>query len=215
MTTCQYYIKKTNHPRICSKKSSHTKSSFLGQNLISKLNFELHLCSKHFGIIADQIRTTINPSAFFNFRYDDSLCSPQFDHFTNEWKFAQLVSILTQRIDEFNRITRVSHNPDDVVFIEEKTENQVLASKFEQAKRDGRYIDLSESTEQKPVADFQHGDNSPEIRERQIECPVCLDGFLPQNVTFLGCAHLICNECLSNIVKRNITQQCPVCRHAL
>ena len=149
MTTCQYYIKKTNHPRICSKKSCHTKSSFLGQNLISKLNFELHLCSKHFGIIADQIRTKINHSAFFNFRYGDSLCNPQFDHFTNEWKFAQLVSILTQRIDEFNRITRVSHNPDDVVFIEEKTENQVLASKFEQAKRAGRYIDLTEPTEEK------------------------------------------------------------------
>ena len=89
-----------------------------------------------------------------------------------------------------------------MVFIEEKTENQVLASKFEQAKRAGRYIDLTEPTEEK-------------IRARQIECPVCLDKFLPQNVTFLECAHPICNECLSNIVKRNITQQCPVCRHAL
>ena len=200
MTTCQYYIKKTNHPRICSKKSSHTKSSFLGQNLISKLNFELHLCSKHFGIIADQIRTTINPSAFFNFRYGDSLCSPQFDHFTNEWKFAQLVSILTQRIDEFNRITRVSHNPDDVVFIEEKTENQVLASKFEQVKRDGRYIDLTEPTEEK-------------IREQQKECPICLEQFSPKNMTFLECAHALCNGCLSNLERHNVAQRCPVCRY--
>ena len=196
MPTCQYFIKKTKNPRICSKKSSHTKSSYLTQNLISELDFELHLCSKHFGIIADQIRKKITHSTFFNFRYDDSLCRPQIGHNTHEWKWswadmsrdAQLVSILTQRIDEFNRVTRASHSDkdDEVAFIEQKT-----------------------------VADFQHCDNSPEMREHQIECPVCLDGFLPQNVTFLGCAHLICNECLSNIVKRNITQQCPVCRHAL
>jgi len=217
MSTCQYFIKKTKNPRICSKKSNHTKSSFLTQNLSSTLDFDLHLCSKHFGMIAAQIIKKITHSAFFNFRYDASLCRPQFGHNTNEWKFTQLVSILTQRIDEFNRVTRASHSDkdDEVTFIEEKSENQVLGRKFEEAKRDGRYIDLTESTEQKTVADFQHCDNSPEMREHQIECPVCLDNFSSQNITFLECAHPICNECISNIVKRNITQQCPVCRHAL
>ena len=188
MSTCQYFIKKTKNPRICSKKSSHTKSSFLTQNLSSTLDFELHLCSKHFGMIAAQIIKKITHSAFFNFRYDDSLCRPQFGHNTNEWKFTQLISILTQRIDEFNRVTRASHSDkdDEVAFIEQKT-----------------------------VADFQHCDNSPEMREHQIECPVCLDNFSSQNITFLECAHPICNECISNIVKHNITQQCPICRHAL
>ena len=174
-------------------------------------------------------------SAFFNFRYDDSLCKPQFGHNTSEWKFAQLVSILTQRIDEFNRITQASHNPgssgeavpsvpgaplrgvsaDDVLFIEEKNENQVLASKFEEAKRDGRYIDLTEPTEQKSVAVDNLNAHFPpedENHEHQIECPVCLDKYSPQNVTFLQCAHPVCNDCLTNIERRNIAQQCPVCR---
>jgi len=211
MTTCQYYIKRTKNPRICSKKSSYTKSSFLAQNLSSMVDFELHLCSKHFGIVANQIRKKISHSAFFDFRYDDSLCSPQFGHNTSEWKFAQLVSILTQSIDGFNRITKASHNPespvplipgvDDVVFIEEKNEIEVLARKFEEAKRDGRYIDLTELTEQKS-AHVEH----------QIDCPICFDKKSPQNVTFLQCAHPVCNVCLMNIESRNIAQQCPVCR---
>ena len=208
MTTCQYYIKRTKNPRICTKKSSYTKSSFLAQNLSSMVDFELHLCSKHFGIVANQIRKKINNSAFFDFRYDDSLCSPQFGHNTNEWKFTQLVSILTQHVDEFNRITQASRNPvssvhwaDDVVFIEEKTEIEVLARKFEEAKRDGRYIELTELTEQKSVP-----------VEHQIDCPICFDKNSPQNVTFLQCAHPVCNDCLMNIESRNIAQQCPVCR---
>ncbi len=135
MATCQYVIKNPKNPRICGKKSSHTKTSFLAQNLSSTLDFELHLCSKHFGMIAAQIIKKITHSAFFNFRYDASLCRPQFGHNTHEWKwswadmgrFAQLVSILTQRIDEFNRVTRASHSDrDDEVFIEEKSENFAL-----------------------------------------------------------------------------------------
>ena len=212
MTTCQYYIKRTKNPRMCSKKSSYTKSSFLAQNLSSMVDFEVYFCHNHFGIVANQIRKKINHSAFFDFRYDDSLCSPQFGDNTNEWKFAQLLSILTQSVDEFNRITQASHNPggfavpsvpgaDDVVFIEEKNEIEVLASKFEEAKRDGRYIDLTELTEQKS-AHVEH----------QIDCPICFDKNSPQNVTFLQCAHPVCNDCLMNIESRNIAQQCPVCR---
>ena len=45
-----------------------------------------------------------------------------------------------------------------MIFIEEKNENQVLIRKFEEAKRDGRYIDLTEPTEQKSVA-VLHCDN--------------------------------------------------------
>ena len=151
-------------------------------------------------MVATQIRIKIGANSFFDFRYGDSLFYTQFGF--QEWKFAQLISILIQRINEFNRITQASHpGVDDVVFIEEKSESEVLASKFEEAKRDGRYIDLTESTEQKS-----------EVVELQIDCPVCLDTFSPRNIAFLQCAHTICTDCLSNIVKHNIAQQCPVCR---
>ncbi len=320
MTTCQYYLKRTKNPRICTKKSSHTKSSFLGEHFQDKITdklrkiildivvreggcpiqipeLNLHLCSNHFGMVANQIRKKIGANSFFDFRYGDSLFYTQFGF--QEWKFAQLISILIQRINEFNRITQASHpGVDDVVFIEEKNENQVLVSKFEQAKIDGRYIDLTEPTEQKSVAVDNWNAHSPEVspgspsspsspkdpnenpsysptspsysptspsysptspsysptspsysptspsysptspsysfqwpgrgdhffldcvccncEAQRLECPVCLDKFSSsQNVTFLECAHPICNECLSNIVNCNITQQCPICRHAL
>ena len=91
-------------------------------------------------MIADQIKKKIGANSFFDFRYGGSVLCP-----SQEWKLAQLVSILTQRIDEFNRATQSN----DVVFIEEKNAIEVLAKKFEEAKRDGRYIDLTEPTEQK------------------------------------------------------------------
>ena len=221
MTSCQYFIKKTKNPRICAKKSSYNKSSFLGgvcpeqknQFGVNDPEFELHLCSNHFGIISRQISQKISYSTFFDFRYGgpEFGLSPRYACPSQESKLAQLVSLLTQRIEEFNRFTRVSHRSsepplrgvsvDDVVFIEEKTENQVLASKFEEAKRNGRYIDLTELPEQKS-----------EVAALQIDCPVCLDTFSSRNIVFLQCAHTICTDCLSNIVKRNIPQQCPVCR---
>jgi len=152
-------------------------------------------------MIADKIRKKIGIGPLIDFqqgRYEVQM----------PCKLAQLISILTQRTDEFNRITQGSRNSvssvsrtDDVLFIEEKTESQVLASKFEEAKRDGRYIDLTELPEQKS-----------EVVELQIDCPVCLDTFSPRNITFLQCAHTICTDCFSDIVKRNIPQQCPVCR---
>ena len=197
MTTCQYYIKRTKTPRICAKKSSHTESSFLGG--VCPVLPRLHLCHNHFGMIADKIRKKIGIGPLIDFqqgRYEVQL----------PYKLAQLISILTQRTDEFNRITQGSRNSvssvprtDDVLFIEEN-ESQVLASKFEEAKRDERYIDLTELPEQKS-----------EVVEQQLECPVCLDKFSPRNITFLQCAHTICTDCLSNIVKCNI-RQCPVCR---
>ena len=216
MTTCQYYLKRTKNPRICGKKSSHTKSSFLGGVCPTQIpEFELHLCFNHFGMVADQIKKKIGASSFFDFRYGDALFythSAWSASSSQEWKFAQLVSILTQRVDEFNRIIQATHSPesfavssvpgaDDVVFIEEESEVEVLARKFEEAKRDGRYIDLTELTEQKSVP-----------VEHQIDCPICFDKNSPQNVTFLQCAHPVCNDCLMNIESRNIAQQCPVCR---
>ena len=201
MATCQYYLKQTKTPRICAKKSTHNKSSFLGGVCQDQIpEFDLHLCHNHFGMIANQIRKKIGVGSLIDFQQGIHGMGLFVHSNTWEWELAQLVSILTQRIDEFNRITRVSHNPDDVVFIEEKTENQVLASKFEQVKRDGRYIDLTEPTEEK-------------IPEQQKECPICLEQFSPKNMTFLECAHALCNGCLSNLERHNVAQRCPVCRY--
>ena len=236
MTTCQYYIKRTKNPRICTKKSTYNKQSFLGgvcpdqktQFGVNDPEFELHLCCNHFEIISKQIRKKIGSDVFFDFRYGgpEFGLSPRYACPSQEENLAQLVSILTHCIDEFNRITQASHfavpsvpeaalRSVSVLFIEERSENQVLARKFEEAKRDGRYIDLTEPTEQKSVAVDNLNTHFPpedEKQEHQIDCPVCLDEYSPQNVTFLQCAHPVCNDCLTNIERRNIAQQCPVCR---
>jgi hypothetical protein len=180
-------------------------------------------------MIANQIRKKIGIGSLIDFQQGRGDLNGHPTYYSREWKLAQVLSILTHRIDEFNRITQASHfavpsvpevplrgvSADDVVFIEEKNENQVLARKFEEAKRDGRYIDLTEPTEQKSGAVDNLNTHFPpedEKQEHQIDCPVCLDEYSPQNVTFLQCAHPVCNDCLTNIERRNIAQQCPVCR---
>ena len=201
MDTCQYYIKRfTNNPRLCKKNAFRMSWDPTFPTL--------NLCKHHFNIIDKQI-IQVEHSCPQNMR-DGYLC-------------AQIASMLQFRQDEFNRVSEengwrairyaggsdpsVGFNPahlvprrssidDDVKFIEQRSESEVLDRKMEEAKRDGRYIDL---TEEKSI--------------EHIECPVCLDKFSPQNVTFLQCVHPMCNDCFSNIVKRNIAQQCPVCRH--
>jgi len=77
MTTCQYYLKRTKTPRICAKKIKPHQIILFRTESHPELDFELHLCSKYFGMIVDQIRKKFNHSAFFNFRYDDSLCNTE------------------------------------------------------------------------------------------------------------------------------------------
>ena len=187
MDSCQYYIKRfTNNPRLCKKNAFRMSWDPTFPTL--------NLCKHHFNIIDKQI-IQVEHSCPQNMR-DGYLC-------------AQIASMLQFRQDEFNRVSTGTSDPvapvvpvprssidDDVKFIEQRSEIEVLDRNLEEAKRGGRYIDL---TEEKSV--------------EHIECPVCLDKFLPQNVTFLQCVHPMCNECFSNIVKRNIAQQCPVCRH--
>ena len=215
MATCQYYLKKTKNPRICAKKSTHTKFSFIGgifpptssfqedfvpetlknvflwADSFMKSGVELHLCHTHFGMIANQIKKNIG-----DFHSVSDL--------SQEWKLAQLISILQYRVDEFNQVTQESHSEsvdemeDEIKFIEARSEREVLDMNFQEAKRDGRYIDLTENSD---------------IVEQKKGCPVCFEDILTQNMTFLQCAHPVCNECLSNIVFHNMAQQCPVCRH--
>ena len=229
MNTCQYYIKRsTNNPRLC-KKNAAPRQYVVSKNAPDvrggNCTFPtLNLCNHHFNIIDKQIIQDEN-SCPKNMR-DEYLC-------------AQIASMLQFRQDEFNMVIAGTTDPsdisdpseahpepqaepewdmefyqrywdtleaeaeaesrssdDDVKFIEQRSESEVLDRKMEEAKRDGRYIDL---TEEKSI--------------EHIECPVCLDKFSPQNVTFLQCVHPMCNDCFSNIVKRNIAQQCPVCRH--
>jgi len=164
MTTCQYYLKRTKNPRICAKKSFHTKSSFLGGVYPDQIpGVEVHFCHNHFGMIANQIRKKIGIGSLIDFQQGRGDLNGHPLQFSREWKLAQVLSILTHCIDEFNRITQASHfavpsvpeaelrgvSAADVVFIEERSVNQVLARKFEEAKKDGRYIDLTEPTEQK------------------------------------------------------------------
>jgi len=44
---------------------------------------------------------------------------------------------------------------------------------------------------------------------RQKECPICLEHFSPKNMTFLECAHALCNGCLRNLERHNVAQRCP------
>ena len=94
MATCQYYLKKTKNPRICAKKSTHTKFSFIGgifpptssfqedfvpetlknvflwADSFMKSGVELHLCHTHFGMIANQIKKNIGEVRKWNNKWN-------------------------------------------------------------------------------------------------------------------------------------------------
>jgi len=183
MATCHYYIKKTNNPRICDKKV------YLSNNVLDlSPSAFLPLCTQHCKIIQKQIITQIEGGGWVN---DFSRLINQWD----EYKITLMMSILQNRKDEFGRIIkssppinprerRVTFAVDEVKFIEEISESEIL-------------------------------DASPVhvIPGPQKECPICLDQILIKKMTFLECAHALCNKCLKKIQNRNVAQQCPVCRH--
>ena len=189
MTTCQYYLKRTNNPRICNKKAKYTKDVFLKFGVCEKdmPDFDLHLCHKHFVTITNQIRRLMelhHPLSWtiyvpMKIKLESLLLSvlvidaPAFD------------DIALVQLDK--RIISSKKDNDD----EEKNEDEILAFKFEKAQRDGRYIDLTVV---------------------KMSCPICLDNFLPQNVTFLECAHSVCKDCISDMMQHHI-RKCPICRH--
>ena len=192
--TCQYYIKKTNDPRICGKKSyiifgeddDEADTGF--SSLLFPVGFEcsgpsLWLCRKHFKMLENQTKKLKARTSGIS----EKVIASSLLHF--HLKFQQKISV-----------DGAKHDESEVRFIEEKTEDEILASKFEEAKNDGRYIDLTGAD---PV-------------EHQIDCPICLEQIPIRNSTFLTCAHPICNKCLANMDKRQfVANECPVCRNPI
>ena len=200
--SCQYYIKKTNAPRICQK-SGPLLNTFTDQGMP-----HLHMCDSHFWMVQREIVNTVRgprnriPCGAKGFNL--ARISSQWD----EFQLVQMYSLLQLRMEEFNRISLLRDGTsrpspvnlvDEVLFIGEVSEGEVLNRKFEEAKNDGRYIDLSENSE-------------PVSAERQIECPVCLETTSTRNSTFLNCAHSLCTDCLIIIERKNMAQKCPICR---
>ena len=182
-TSCEYYIKKTNNPRICKKNAS---SIFMEQGL----HFDLTMCTHHSWLVLRELVNTIgNPKNRIPRKgrgFDFQSIFSQWD----DYQIAQMCSLLQFRIEEYNRLS------DEIQFIGEMSQNDLLERGFEEAKNDGRYIDLTESFEQK-IDEY---------------CPICLEEKYISNTTFLRCGHPICNNCLKIFNTKRMAKKCPVCR---
>ena len=195
METCHYYIKKTNNPRICTKKICRSNNVLD----LSPSAF-LPLCNQHCKIIQRQIITQIEGDCIGS--------GPNFtfypiERFINKWdeyKITLMLSMLQNRKDEFDRIKslkpwnsrerKVTFAIDgEVKFIEK------IDSKLQESIKTGTPVNI--------------------IPKPQKECPICLDQILIKKMTFLTCAHALCTKCLRKIQNRNVAQRCPVCRHHL
>ena len=186
--TCEYFIQRTNKPRICGKKSyivlgenddkNDTDTGYISLyndttgflSLVFPVHFKcsgpsLQLCRTHSTLLEKQtkIKAARTPGI------SEKVIATSLLHFHLE--FQQKISV-----DD------AKHDEPEVRFIEIKTEDEILASKFEEAKNDGRYIDLTED-------------------ESKKYCPICIENFLPQNVIFLDCSHTVCKKCFFHIKK--------------
>lgn len=207
--SCQYYIKKTNAPRIC-KKSGPLLNAFTDQGMP-----HLHMCNSHFWMVQREIVNTVGGPNYLTGARNRIPCGAKgfnFARISSQWDEFQLVqmySLLQFHMSTFKAVISTLRDGtsrpspinlvDEVLLIGEMSEGEVLNRKFEEAKNDGRYIDLTENSESVSA-------------ERQIECPVCLETAPTRNSTFLNCAHSLCTDCLTNIERRNIPQKCPICR---
>lgn len=52
-----------------------------------------------------------------------------------------------------------------------------------------------------------------ELREGQVECPICMTEVLVTRLSRTVCEHTFCKRCLNKWLRRNHT--CPICRHVL
>ena len=84
---------------------------------------------------------------------------------------------------------------------------------------------IAQNKDQKSVAFASEVNIIPDVPEQQKsknkkDCPICLEEKSTKKMTFLSCAHALCNRCLRKLRKRNnrgdyiVLQQCPVCRHS-
>jgi len=49
------------------------------------------------------------------------------------------------------------------------------------------------------------------------DCPVCMDSITANNIMSIGCGHMVCADCMSNMIKKNTndTLCCPLCREEI
>ncbi len=186
METCCYYIKKTNNPRICYK-NAPPENTFTEEQ-------GFHLCNQHFDMVQKQIVSTVAGSLGRRRRFD-------FNKIVKKWgapQIAQMNTLLQLRKDEIQR---------------ERARGRGAAKEP---------TDLSEGEWQNILAAFQLLENDAKraegppsgtagsVPERQKECPVCLDSISVKKMSFLECAHALCNHCLRKLEK----SECPICRLA-
>ena len=213
---CRYYIKNTINPRICGKKSPE-ENTFVEQGVCG-----LHLCNQHFNVIQRQIVNTIGDEyqilgSDFNFN--------QIVGQWNEYQAVQMNSLLQHRKSEFFRVSGMDYQErdpaglrcggticgdsaiEDCAGILEEGEWQNILVAFQIIEDDTR-----DEKESKSVNFASKVDIIPVISGHQKECPICFEQFSTKNMTFLECAHALCNGCLSELQNRNIAQ-CPICRH--
>jgi len=193
METCRYYIKKSNNPRICCKKS-HPKNTFSEQGGVAGL----HLCDKHFNMVQMQIVNAVAGSFDRRKHFD-------FNKIIRKWDAAQLTqmnSLLQFRKDEFYRKSdRVLDGVVETNKLPEGEWQNILVA-FQILENDVKKSEESKS-------DIISGAVVASVPEQQKECPVCLETISVKKMSFLECAHALCNQCLRKLEKK----ECPVCRH--
>ena len=213
MTTCRYYIKNTNNSRIC-KKNALPKNTFNEQGVDG-----LHMCNHHFLMVQKQIVSTIGRGVDRRRPFDFNQIIAQWD----EYQLTQMNSLLQFRKEEFYQALRLVYDDvDGSVPLRAGTCGGKLVGKREHVMEDTADEILKDEWQNILVA-FQmleedakrdeHKESIPDVSEQQKECPICLEQFSAKNMSFLECAHALCNGCLRKLERRNVSQQCPVCRH--
>ncbi len=192
METCRYYIKKTNNPRVCCKKT-HPRNTFNEQGVHG-----LNLCDKHFNMVQRQIVNAVSGGFDRRKRFD-------FAKIVRKWgpsQRTQMKSLLQFRKDEFYRESgQVLEGGVETNDLPEEEWQNILAA-FQMLEND---VEKSEESK----TDIISGTVAASVPERQKECPVCLETISVKKMSFLECAHALCNPCLRKLEKK----ECPVCRH--
>ena len=88
---CQYYIKKTNNPRICSKKVPPT-NNFLWECWLP--GYKFHYCNQHFKMVQTKIITQIEGIGAKDLQNQPVSCFYNLISKWDEYKKAQMASIL-------------------------------------------------------------------------------------------------------------------------
>ena len=146
MATCQYYIKKTNNPRICCKNAPQSSSSFFCDrdrpvsdvHLDSRiyLDSRIHLCNQHFKTVQTQIVNTISHVEFkncFTNNYFKNMSVRNFNQIVGDWdeyQIAQMISLLQFKKDEFYQVSQQQNILSTFQKEEQKSDVQIKIDDF-------------------------------------------------------------------------------------